>query len=83
MPDLTAQLELHEGYIELPVIGYSVWWRDEDTIKCSGRMPLSEVDQVLSHLNQSYYPLTFWRAPVYQWEQLVEAALGDPLDPQS
>lgn len=83
MPDLTAQLEPHDGYVELPVIGYSVWWRDEDEVRCSGRMPLAEVDQTLRHLNHAYYPLTFWPAPVYEWERLIEAALDDPFDPLS
>lgn len=76
MPDLQAQLEQHEDYIELPVLGYSVWWRDEEGIKWSGRMPRHEVEMVVHHLNQSYYPVTFWHTPVYRWAHLITAA-GD------
>lgn len=79
MPDLSAQLEPHDAYVDLQVVGHSVWWREGDCIKWSGRMPRAEVDQVLRHLNLSYYPITFWRAPVYHWERLVEAAIGAPL----
>lgn len=82
MPDFTAQLEPHEGYVELPLIGYSVWWRDGDEVKCSGRMPRHEVDQVLRHMNESYYPLTFWQSPVYHWERLIEAVLEGPSEAQ-
>lgn len=79
MPSLAEQLVKHEAYVELAVIGYSIWWRDEDSVKWSGRMPKGEVDQVLRHLNDAYYPTTFWQAPVYHWQRLVDAALQDPL----
>lgn len=80
MPSLAAQLEPHDAYVDLTVVGYSVWWRDEDGIKWSGRMPRGEVDQVVRHLNLSYYPTTFWHAPLYDWQRLLDAALQDPLE---
>ncbi len=76
MPDLRAQLQAHDGYVDMPVLGYAVWWRDDEGVKTSGRMPLQEVDLVVRHLNDSYHPVTFWRTPVYHWHCLVESASG-------
>lgn len=72
MPDLHAQLQRHDGYVELPVLAYSVWWRDDEGVKWSGRMPGQEADLVVRHLNQSYHPITFWRTPVYRWRALID-----------
>lgn len=73
MPDLSAQLRPHDDYTELPVIGYAVWWRDDDGLKWSGRMPRREVGMVVGYLNLTHYPITFWRTPVYHWECLMPA----------
>lgn len=76
MPDLHAQLQPHEDYVELAVSGYSVWWRDDEGVKWSGHMPRRDVDKVVRHLNRSYYPIAFWRTPVYRWERLLRPREG-------
>lgn len=74
MPDLQAQWERHDDYVDLPIQGYVIWWRDEGAIKSSSSMPRGEAEAVVRHLNQAYYPVTFWQAPCYDWSRLIVTA---------
>ncbi len=74
MPDLQAQWARHDDYVDLPARQYVIWWRDADALKSSSPMPPEEAEAVARHLNQAYYPITFWLAPHYEWNRLIVTA---------
>lgn len=71
MPDLEAQYRRHDEYVELPIIGHTVWWREPDGLQWAGRLPQRDADMVVAQL-RALAGDGFWKAPLYHWDLLLQ-----------
>ncbi len=70
MPDSEAQYRRHEEYVDLPVIGYTVWWHEAKGLQWAGRMPERHADMVVAQL-RIIAGAGYWKAPLYHWDLLL------------